>query len=99
MARVAGVNIPDRKHTVVALTSIYGIGGSSAKEICKEIRLFEVASATDFGHPALFGNFTPNLFISIKNEWNYKEKALKAYEEEIRPYPHSRSLTGISNLI
>tara|TARA_Y100001935_G_C17267346_1_gene489920 strand:+ start:340 stop:1020 length:681 start_codon:yes stop_codon:yes gene_type:complete len=68
------------------------------KEICKEIRLFEVASATDFGHPALFGNFTPNLFISIKNEWNYKEKALKAYEEEIRPYPHSRSLTGISNL-
>ena len=33
-----------------------------------------------------------------KNEWNYKEKALKAYEEEIRPYPHSRSLTGISNL-
>ena len=36
MARVAGVNIPDRKHTVVALTSIHGIGGSSAKEICKE---------------------------------------------------------------
>ena len=35
MARVAGVNIPDRKHTVVALTQIYGIGRSRANRICK----------------------------------------------------------------
>ncbi|MEL6711534.1 MAG: 30S ribosomal protein S13, partial [Pseudomonadota bacterium] len=26
MSRIAGVNIPDRKHTVIALRSIYGIG-------------------------------------------------------------------------
>ncbi|MCE1718511.1 30S ribosomal protein S13, partial [Enterobacter hormaechei] len=24
MARIAGINIPDQKHTVIALTSIYG---------------------------------------------------------------------------
>ena len=35
MARIAGVNIPDRKHTVIALTSIYGIGPSRAREICE----------------------------------------------------------------
>ncbi|MGV6826400.1 MAG: 30S ribosomal protein S13 [bacterium] len=34
MARIAGVNIPDRKHTVIALTSIYGIGRSAAAKIC-----------------------------------------------------------------
>lgn len=34
MARIAGVNIPDRKHAVIALTSIYGIGRTRAKEIC-----------------------------------------------------------------
>lgn len=34
MARVAGVNIPDQKHTQVALTYIYGVGRSRAKEIC-----------------------------------------------------------------
>ena len=34
MARIAGVNIPDRKHTVVALTSIYGIGRTRAQQIC-----------------------------------------------------------------
>lgn len=34
MARIAGVNIPDRKHTVIALTSIYGVGRARAAEIC-----------------------------------------------------------------
>jgi len=34
MARIAGVNIPDRKHAVIALTSIYGIGPSTAAKIC-----------------------------------------------------------------
>jgi small subunit ribosomal protein S13 len=34
MARIAGVNIPDRKHTVIALTSIYGIGRTRARQIC-----------------------------------------------------------------
>lgn len=36
MARIAGVNIPDQKHTVIALQSIYGIGATRAKEICAE---------------------------------------------------------------
>jgi small subunit ribosomal protein S13 len=35
MARIAGVNIPDRKHAVIALTSIYGIGRTRAADICK----------------------------------------------------------------
>ena len=34
MARIAGVNIPDRKHAVIALTSIYGIGRTRAQQIC-----------------------------------------------------------------
>jgi small subunit ribosomal protein S13 len=35
MARVAGVNIPDRKHAVIALTAIFGIGRTRANKICK----------------------------------------------------------------
>ncbi len=35
MARIAGVNIPDRKHAVIALTSIYGIGSTRARQICE----------------------------------------------------------------
>ncbi|MEW6444781.1 MAG: 30S ribosomal protein S13 [Pseudomonadota bacterium] len=35
MARIAGINIPVNKHTVIALTSIYGIGSTRAKLICE----------------------------------------------------------------
>tara|TARA_A100001015_G_scaffold306361_1_gene400505 strand:- start:3597 stop:3968 length:372 start_codon:yes stop_codon:yes gene_type:complete len=34
-ARVAGVNIPMHKHTVIALREIYGIGPTRADLICK----------------------------------------------------------------
>ena len=34
MARIAGINIPDQKHTVIALTAIYGIGKTRSKAIC-----------------------------------------------------------------
>ena len=34
MARIAGVNIPDSKHAVIALTYIYGIGSTRARSIC-----------------------------------------------------------------
>jgi small subunit ribosomal protein S13 len=34
MARIAGINIPDHKHTVIALQAIYGIGATRAKLIC-----------------------------------------------------------------
>lgn len=37
MARIAGVNIPDNKHAVIALTSIYGVGKSRALDICKAV--------------------------------------------------------------
>lgn len=34
MARIAGINVPVQKHTVIALTSIYGIGNTRAQKIC-----------------------------------------------------------------
>ncbi|MEM7136139.1 MAG: 30S ribosomal protein S13 [Myxococcota bacterium] len=35
MARIAGVDLPGRKHTVIALQYIYGIGLHNAKQICE----------------------------------------------------------------
>jgi len=35
MARIAGINIPDNKHIVISLTTIYGIGPTRSKAICK----------------------------------------------------------------
>ena len=47
MARIAGVNIPDRKHAVIALTSIYGIGRARAGEICAAAGLDQTTQIKD----------------------------------------------------
>jgi small subunit ribosomal protein S13 len=35
MARIAGVDLPGRKHVVIALQYIYGVGPHRAAEICR----------------------------------------------------------------
>ena len=37
MARIAGVNIPDNKHIVIALMSIYGIGKPTSIKLCQNV--------------------------------------------------------------
>lgn len=37
MARIAGVNIPDHKHVVIALTAIYGIGKTTSLKLCSTV--------------------------------------------------------------
>ncbi|KJS06800.1 MAG: 30S ribosomal protein S13 [Gammaproteobacteria bacterium BRH_c0] len=34
MARISGVNIPDNKHAVISLTYVFGVGLTTAKQIC-----------------------------------------------------------------
>ena len=36
MARISGVNLPTNKRVKIALTYIYGIGPTTANQICKE---------------------------------------------------------------
>ena len=71
---------------------------SQPNEIWQEIRLFEVPSASDYFDNALSKKFNPNLFVNIKQTWQKKLSALKAYSKEMRKYPHSRSLKGIKIL-
>jgi small subunit ribosomal protein S13 len=42
MARIAGVDLPRNKRVEVALTYIYGIGGTSARKICEKAELREI---------------------------------------------------------
>ncbi len=43
MARIAGVNIPDHKHTVISLTYIFGVGRTSARQLCSTTGVAEDA--------------------------------------------------------
>jgi small subunit ribosomal protein S13 len=47
MARIAGVNIPDNKHTVISLTYIYGIGRTQAKRLCGACGVAENVKVAD----------------------------------------------------
>lgn len=41
MARIAGINVPDHKHAVIALTSIYGIGKTRSQAILASVGIAE----------------------------------------------------------
>jgi small subunit ribosomal protein S13 len=47
MARIAGINIPVQKHTVIALTAIYGVGRTRAQKICAAAGVDPAAKVKD----------------------------------------------------
>ncbi len=47
MARIAGVDLPGRKHLVIALQYIYGIGPAKAQEICEKTGISPSKRADD----------------------------------------------------
>jgi len=47
VARIAGVNIPPNKRLVISLTYIYGVGLTTAKEICKNTGISESKRVKD----------------------------------------------------
>lgn len=48
MARIAGVDLPKNKRGVIGLTYIYGIGGTSAKQILAEAEVDESVKVKDW---------------------------------------------------
>jgi len=47
MARIAGVNLPNQKRLEVGLTYIFGIGRSSAREVCAALGLSQDTKVRD----------------------------------------------------
>lgn len=47
--RIAGVNLPDEKRIVIALTYVYGIGKSSAEKILNELNINQDIRSKDLG--------------------------------------------------
>jgi small subunit ribosomal protein S13 len=39
MARIAGINIPEHKHIIISLSSIYGMGRTRASIICEKAKI------------------------------------------------------------
>ena len=53
MARIAGVNVPDRQHTEIGLTAIYGIGRARARAICVAVGVAHTKKVKDLNDAEL----------------------------------------------
>ena len=53
MARIAGINVPDNKHTGISLTYIFGVGRTTALQLCAEAGVNPTAKIADLSEPDL----------------------------------------------
>ncbi len=78
MARIAGINIPVQKHIWVALTSIYGVGRSTAFDLCTNagvepnVKVRDLSEAeienlrTEVGKLSVEGDLRRDISMNIK---------------------------------
>lgn len=61
----------------------------------REVLAFQVLSSSEWNFSQVGSCFTPNVFVDISNFAQAKLDALRAYEQELRPFPFPRSLEAI----
>lgn len=64
----------------------------------KSILSFEVPSSTGWFGASGVHTFIPNYFVNVTATLKVKQEALEAYAEEMRPWPHARSMEAIKCL-
>lgn len=78
MARIAGINVPDKKHAEIALTSIYGIGRTTAQQILDTIDVPRNAKLKDLSEEEIekirkeISNFTVEGDLRRETSMNIK---------------------------
>ena len=61
----------------------------------RQILAMEIPSSTEWAQKAS-GAFIPNCFVEISATRTAKQRALAAYAEEMRDFPHPRSIESIT---
>jgi len=89
------LNIDHRRLHEAVITASRPIPG----QIVKKILCFEIPSSTEWQSPGIYPSFTPNYFVDITDQINLKIKALEKYDNEMREWPHARSIRALKNLI
>lgn len=88
------LNVDHRRVHEAVLTACRPQPGTSVRAIYA----FEVPSSTEWSSPQTHAAFVPNRFVDISAFIDAKRKALEAYDEEMRPFPHARSMEGVEAL-
>lgn len=82
------LNLDHRLTFQAVITATRPIHGETVKEVYS----FEILSSSEWNYPS---SFNPDMFFDIENTLTVKLDAMKVYRQELRDYPHPRSLKGI----
>ena len=85
------LNVDHRVCSAAVSTACRPLSGTSHIQIFA----FEVASSTEW---SIEDAFKPSHFVNIENFLDDKLKLMSIYDDEVRPFPHPRSLEAISAL-
>lgn len=88
------VNIDHRIVHQAVVTACRPLPGQCVKTLL----FFEVLSSTEWQTPGSAPAFMPNYFVEISDFLDKKLKALEAYRNEMRDWPHPRSLKAVEHL-
>jgi N-acetylglucosamine malate deacetylase 1 len=91
---IGDVNIDHRRIHEAVVTSCRPF----PRQQVKTLLFFEVASSTEWQPSVSAPYFAPNWFVDISETLALKLKALGAYQSEMRPWPHARSIDALENL-
>lgn len=64
----------------------------------RQLLFFETPSSTEWRPPGSFAPFVPNWFVDVGATLDKKLAALEAYSDELRDFPHPRSLRAVEHL-
>jgi LmbE family N-acetylglucosaminyl deacetylase len=88
------LNIDHRRVYQAVLTAFRPTDDSSVLQI----RSFEVPSSTEWGDRSITPRFNPTSYVDISAFLGVKFRAMEAYAQEMRPFPHPRSLEALKAL-
>lgn len=87
------LNVDHRIVCQAVLTATRPFPGQSVREVLA----FEVLSASEWNFADSLPGFAPNYFLDISATLPQKIKAMAAYENELRDWPHPRSLQALEH--
>jgi LmbE family N-acetylglucosaminyl deacetylase len=92
---LADLNVDHRLCQQAVLTAFRPLPNQTVRNIYA----FEVASSTEWGFAQTEGRaFRPTHFVDVTKTMQKKLKALDAYKDEMRMFPHARSIKAIEAL-
>lgn len=84
-------------HAAAANAIMVAVRPLSAPSV-KAVYMYETLSETGWNYPTADKAFMPNVFVDISGFFRQKADAMRAYQSQLKQYPHPRSIEALEAL-